>query len=72
MSKISKKLCVMGIKAKESLKQIWKSERGDTNIIAIILILAIVIALAIVFKSQLSALFSRIWSSIFSDVGSVI
>lgn len=72
MSKLVTKLYAKGIQAKEKMSKLWKNESGEANIIAIILVLAIVIALAIIFKSQLSALFNKIWNSLFSDVDNVI
>lgn len=72
MSKLATKLYTKGIQAKEKMSKLWKNESGEANIIAIILVLAIVIALAIIFKSQLSALFNKIWGSLFSDVDNVI
>lgn len=66
MSKLADKLYYKALAAKVKIGQILKDEKGDTNIIAIIIILAIVIALAIVFKAQLSALFNKIWTKLFS------
>ena len=72
MSKLASKLYIKGLMAKEKLNKLMKNESGEANIIAIILVLAIVIALAIIFKNQLTALFNRIWGSLFSEVDSVI
>lgn len=72
MSQLAVKLYVKGLLAKEKLCDLLKNERGDTNIIAIILILAIVIALAIIFRNQLTALFNKIWNSLFANVDNVI
>lgn len=58
----------MYLKAKNTMLRILKDERGDTNIIAIILILAIVIALAIIFKDAIKGLFDQIMGGITSDV----
>ena len=58
----------MALTAMNKVKAALKNERGDTNIISIIVILAIVIALAIAFKTQLTTLFNSIWSK-FSNVG---
>ncbi len=68
MKKFMTKMYVKAMLASKDVKAFIKNEQGDTNIIAIILILAIVIALAIVFRSQLSALFNRIWSGLFGQV----
>lgn len=68
MKKFMTKMYVKAMLASKDVKAFIKNEQGDTNIIAIILILAIVIALAIVFRSQLTALFNRIWSGLFGQV----
>jgi len=70
MSKLANKIYAKGLKAK--LSKLWKNESGEANIIAIILVLAIVIALAIIFKNQLTALFNRIWNSLFNNVSNVL
>lgn len=72
MSKLATKLYIKGLQAKEKMGKLWKNESGEANIIAIILVLAIVIALAIIFRNQLTALFNKIWNSLFSDVDNVI
>lgn len=72
MSKFAKRLYFKGLMAKEKMSKLLKNESGEANIIAIILILAIVIALAIIFRNQLTALFNKIWSSLFSNVDAVL
>ncbi len=72
MSKLASKIYIKGLQAKEKLSKLWKNESGEANIIAIILVLAIVIALAIIFRNQLTALFNKIWNSLFSDVDNII
>lgn len=71
MSKIMNKVYFKILSAIAKGKAALKDERGEANIIAIILILAIVIALAIIFKSQITTLFNTIWSSIFGKVNEV-
>lgn len=68
MKKFMTKMYVKAMLASNDVKAFIKNEQGDTNIIAIILILAIVIALAIVFRRQLNALFTRIWDGLFGQV----
>lgn len=68
MSKLANKLYLKALGIKEKTLKLLKNESGEANIIAIILVLAIVIALAIIFKKQLTALFDKIWNSLFSDV----
>ncbi len=72
MSKLVNKFCVKGLQVKEKLSKLWNNESGEANIIAIILVLAIVIALAIIFRTQLTALFNKIWNSLFSNVDNVL
>lgn len=72
MTALLNKIFFKGLELKAKAIDLVKNEDGETNIIAIILILAIVIALAIIFKSQLSSLFNKIWSSLFDNVDSVL
>lgn len=72
MLKIMNKMYFKGLSVLGKAKTALKDERGETNIIAIIIILAIVIALAIVFRNQITALFNKIWNSLFSNVDNVI
>lgn len=72
MSKLANKLYFKALGAKEKALKLLKNESGEANIIAIILVLAIVIALAIIFRNQLTALFNKIWNSLFSAVDNVI
>ncbi len=48
------------LKVRESLSE----ERGDTNIVAIVLILAVVIALAIIFRTRITALVNNLFDSV--------
>lgn len=72
MSKLANKIFLMGLQVKEKIEKLCKDESGETNIIAIILILAIVIALAIIFRNQLTGLFNKIWGSLFQNVDNVL
>lgn len=72
MCNLVNKLFVKAIIAKEKVLESLRDESGEANIIAIILVLAIVIALAIIFRSQIMALFNRIWGSLSSNVSNVL
>lgn len=65
MSKLTTKLYIKGLQAKEKLSKLFKNESGEANIIAIIIVLAIVIALALIFKDRIVALFDQIWGQLF-------
>ena len=69
MSNLVNKICIKGLMAKQRLAKLMSSERGEANIIAIILVLAIVIALAIVFRKAIGDLFDSIWDGITGQVG---
>lgn len=49
-------LCIKGMMAKENLKKMTSEERGEANIIAIIMILVIVIGLVVLFRGAISDL----------------
>ena len=72
MAKIMNKIYFKGLSVLGKAKSALKDERGDTNIIAIIIILAIVIALAIVFRTQIMALFNKIWNGLFDNVDNAV
>lgn len=44
-----------------------RDEKGEVNIIAIIVILAIALALAVIFRNQIVKLFDQIWDGIWED-----
>ena len=52
---------------KNRVVRFFKDEKGEVNIIAIIVILAIALALAIIFRNQIVKLFDSIWDGIWSD-----
>lgn len=68
MNNFVNKLYINGMLAKDRLIKAVRSERGEANIVAIILVLAIVIALAIVFRGAIKSLFDTIWAGITGDV----
>ena len=51
---------IKALKVKESLLE----ERGDTNIVAIVLILAVVIALAVIFRTRITAIVNGLFDSV--------
>ena len=64
MSKISADIMVKYWKAKEAFKSFLEEERGDSHIIAVILVLVVVVGLAVIFKDQITALVNSIWDKI--------
>lgn len=51
-------------RASEKIKDFIMDEEGDTNVISIIVVLAIVLGLAIVFKEKLQTLVETLWTSV--------
>ena len=55
---------------KNKVASFFKDEKGEVNIIAIIVILAIALALAVIFRNQIVKLFDQIWGGIWGDANS--
>ena len=52
---------------KNKVAKFFRDEKGEVNIIAIIVILAIALALAIIFRNQIVKLFDSIWEGIWQN-----
>lgn len=57
--------------AGEKIHDFFTDERGDTNLISIVVVLVIVMALAVVFRENITTLVEGMWQSIFKDANSV-
>lgn len=68
MSKLANKLYFKAIAAKNNALKLLKNEKGETNLVAIILILAVVIALVVIFRGQIEKILDKIWIAIGGDV----
>lgn len=55
------------VAAKMKAEGFFKSEKGEANIISVILVLAIVIALVVIFKENISKMVGKIWTNIGND-----
>ena len=55
------------LKMKEGMAAKFMDERGDTNIISVIMILVVVIGLATLFNDNIGNLANSIWNNINSD-----
>lgn len=64
MSKVSAYAMVKYWKAKEAVKSFFEEERGDSHIIAVILVLVIVIGLALFFRDSIGGLITELWGKI--------
>ncbi len=52
------------LKAMDRLQSLAEEEQGETNIIAIVIVLGIVVALALLFGDKLMELFNSWWAKI--------
>ncbi len=52
------------LKAMDRLQSLVEEEQGETNIIAIVIVLGIVVALALLFGEKLMELFNSWWAKI--------
>lgn len=68
MSKLADTLYFKALVAKDRVLKFLKNEQGETNLVAIILILAVVIALVVLFRKKLDGIFDQIWGAIGGDV----
>lgn len=59
-------------KKKEAFCDMLRDDRGDTNVISIIIILVVVIGLAVMFKNNVGKLAGGIWNTINSDTAGFV
>lgn len=69
MSKISADIMVKYWRAKEAFKSFLEEERGDSHIIAVILVLVVVVGLAVLFRQKISDIVTKLWNKITSALG---
>ncbi len=62
----------MYIKAKLTVQDFLKNERGEVNVIAIIVLIAVAVALALLFKDQISELIETLIGKITTKAGNAI
>lgn len=60
------------VAAKMKAESFFKSEKGEANIIAVILVLAVVIALVVVFRTKINQLVTDIWTNINNNVSNAL
>lgn len=58
------KLIGLQLRARRFLSQLREEERGDTNFVAIIIIIVILIAIAGIFKEQLEGAIKKVFKSL--------
>lgn len=68
MSKLVNKLYFKALNARDNALKLMKNEKGETNLVAMILILAVVIALVVLFRREIETILGKIWAAIGGDV----
>ena len=71
MSDLLFKIYFMGCNAKNKAINLFKKENGDTNIIAIVLLIVIVIALAVIIRDSISSLVRRLLNKVTTNADAV-
>lgn len=67
MKNLQTKIMVSLLDLKYRMEKAWKDERGDTNIIAIILIILVVIALAVLFRDKIGEVVTNLFDQVDSQ-----
>ena len=67
MTNIYMALTTYAMVCKAKVQRFLKDEKGEVNIISIIVILAIALALAVIFRNQIVKLFDQIWGNIWNS-----
>lgn len=67
MTNIYMALTTFAMVCKAKVQRFLKDEKGEVNIISIIVILAIALALAVIFRNQIVKLFDQIWGNIWNS-----
>lgn len=71
MSDLLFKIYFMGCNEKNKAINLFKKENGDTNIIAIVLLIVIVIALAVIFRDSITSLVRRLMNKVTNNADAV-
>ena len=66
---ITDKIMLGYFKAKCKVMSFFKDETGDTNIIAIILLIIVVIAMAVIFRNQIANVINSLFNRVNNDIG---
>lgn len=66
---ITDKIMLGYFKAKCKVMSFFEDETGDTNIIAIILLIIVVIAMAVIFRNQIANVINSLFNRVNNDIG---
>lgn len=65
-------LMLMGTMAKMKLRQFFSDEKGEVNIVAIVVLIGIAVLLALIFKEQIEGLLETLFGTITENANSAV
>ncbi|MEE1124899.1 MAG: Flp1 family type IVb pilin [Acutalibacteraceae bacterium] len=65
-------LMLMGTVAKMRLREFFSDEKGEVNIVAIVVLIGIAVLLALVFKEQVTGLLETLFGTITENANSAV
>lgn len=65
-------LMVFGAMAKMKLKQLFSDEKGEVNIVAIVVLIGIAVLLALIFKDQIEGLLETLFGTISENANNAV
>lgn len=66
------KLMMMSIVAKEKIRNLFTDEKGEVNIVAIVVLIGIAVLLALVFKDRIEILLDSLFTTIEGNATSAV
>ena len=65
-------MMLLGNMAKFKLKKLFTDEKGEVNIVAIVVLIGIAVLLALIFKDQIIALLERLFGTISENANDAV
>lgn len=65
-------LMLMGTMAKMKLRKFFSDEKGEVNIVAIVVLIGIAVLLALIFKDQIESLLETLFSTITENANDAV
>lgn len=65
-------LMLMGTMAKMKLRQFFSDEKGEVNIVAIVVLIGIAVLLALIFKDQIEGLLETLFGTITENANDAV
>lgn len=65
-------LALMGTMAKMKLREFFSDEKGEVNIVAIVVLIGIAVLLALIFKKQIEGLLETLFNTIKTNANNAV